>query len=67
MPDAIPAARYYDATFDAEFICNGIVDDEQHSYAVVEYDDVDGTISIPLTAFKNDTQIEVLELPEGQN
>lgn len=65
MPDAIPSAKYYDKTFDDEFICNGVVDEEDITYVVAEYDEY-GEISIPLTAFKHDAMIELIELPEDK-
>lgn len=66
MPDVIPSARYKDRAFGDEFICNGVVDQDGVSYVVTEYDEY-GKLSIPLSAFKTDEMLEIIELPEGQN
>lgn len=66
MPDAIPSARYWDPIFDDEFICNGVAEQDDITYVIVEYDEY-GQVSIPLDAFKEDETIELIELPEGQN
>lgn len=62
MPDAIPGATYYDNIVDKTAVCNGITEDEDGIPRVVlEYDE--GTLSVPWSVFKEDSTIEIHELP----
>lgn len=63
MPDAIPSARYRDDVFEVEFVCNGTVEEDGQTFVVAEYDDISETISIPLTVFRNEDTIELIEHP----
>ncbi len=65
MPDAIPGATYTDKAFGSEMICNGVTtNDDGRDVVVLEYENMAGTINVPLDLFKNDTAIVLEELPE---
>lgn len=69
--DAIIGARYMDTVFDSEFTIVAVraetddgVADEDDIIVVMDYDTFDGTSEVPLSVFRDEAGIEVIDIPE---
>lgn len=68
--DAIVGARYNDEMFESEFTVTEVyaesdseIADEDEIYVVMQYDIFDVDITVSLDAFRDNTQISVIEVP----
>lgn len=64
MNDVIPGARYYDRTFDLEWVCNGVYENNDGERKVkLEHKDR-GAVEVSYDVFREEDYIELIETPE---
>lgn len=70
MLEAIEGARYYDSVYGRECVISSVVeDDDMESGVAVElnYDGVEGTITVDLNVFRESDGFEVQSIPDSKD